>query len=57
MNYKKTNISNILKALIQVPIDNMKSKGIHLSAMISYLYCNKMFKGNFETLKEVTDVK
>ena len=57
MNDEKANTSNTLKALMWGPIGDMKPKGIHLSAMITYLHCNKMFKGCFETVTEGADVK
>ena len=57
MNDKKTNKLNALTTLMRGPIGNMKAKEIHLSAMISYLHCNKMFKVCFETVTGGADVK
>ena len=57
MNDKKTNTSIPLKYLMRGTISNMKPKGIHLSAMISYPHCNKIFNGSIETVTEETDMK
>ena len=57
MSNKKKNTLNVLKDLIKVPISDMKPNLIHLSSMISYLHCNKMFRGNFKIVKEGADVK